>query len=330
MELTVLLGLVCKKQFEKFWEKELKAETRECWEYVLENIREPGINCIFGIEFSRIYWLDSEWVEQNLDSILSDELWDETWGTYVSWGRPSPQCFKVLVERGGYCRAVELLGSGYKYKYEFQKKPERGLVEHLMIGYFNGWIDYEHEVLQEFFEKVPADLRAKAARFLTTGFKGTKEGDDEKYRQEVAERMREYWRRRLAVMDKEEAIGFMKWVSDSVLSGKETLEFVEKTLNISGGKLSKHENIKAFVEGVCKFGKEGNELLALRCFKKAAADENMHMTWSRIQEPLVNFLVAMVDMPEDVRSAAIEVADAYGRYNPDKFHGVWTKLNKKD
>ena len=130
--------------------------------------------------------------------------------------------------------------------------------------------------------------------------------------------------------DEEEVVGFMKWVSDSVLNGKETLEFLEETLKISGGKMSKRGDPKGFVEGVCKFGKEGNELLALRCFKEAAADENMHMTWSGIQEPLVDFLEGMVDMPKEVRSAAIEVADAYGRYNTDKFHGVWEKLNEKN
>ena len=52
----------------------------------------------------------------------------------------------------------------------------------------------------------------------------------------------------------------------------------------------------------------------------------MHMMWSRIHEPLVKFLLEMVDMPENVRKAAIEVADACGRYNRDKYYKVWTKL----
>lgn len=327
MELSVSLGVVCKKYFSELHESYLKEEIQECYEKVLK-IKEPGVNCTFGSDFARIYWTDPKWVKENLGNIFSNDLWDETWGTYVSWGRPSPKCFELLIQEQQYLEAVKRIGKPNKFK--FGKEPDKGLIEHLMIGYFNGWIDYEHEVLQKFFEKAPADLRAKAARFMTTGFKGTKEGEDEKYRQEVAERMREYWRKRLATMDKEEAIGFMKWVSDSVLDGKETLEFVEKTLNISGGELSKHGDPKGFVEGVCKFGKEGNELLALRCFKKAAADENMHTTWSGIQEPLVNFLEAMVDMSQEVRSAAIEVADAYGRYNPDKFRGVWAKLNEKN
>jgi hypothetical protein len=42
-----------------------------------------------------------------------------------------------------------------------------------------------------------------------------------------------------------------------------------------------------------------------------------------IQEPLVKFLE---ELPEGVRSEGREVADVYGRYNPDKFRGVWDKL----
>lgn len=53
--------------------------------------------------------------------------------------------------------------------------------------------------------------------------------------------------------------------------------------------------------------------------KKAAADENMHTRWSGIQDQLVKFLE---DLPEDVRGLGREVADLYGRCNPDKFRGV--------
>ena len=327
IELSVLLGIVCKKYFEKLYKEWFRDRVRKCYETVLSKIKEPGVNCRFGSDFARIYWTDTEWVKKNFGNIFSNDLWDETWGTYVSWGRPSPECFELLIKEQQYLKAVKKIGKPSKF--QFSKEPDEGLVEHLMIGYFNEWIDYDHEVMQKFFEKAPAGLRAKAARFLATGFKDVNEkGGDEK--KEVAARMKRYWESRLTMMDNEEATGFIKWVSDSVLSAKETLEFVEKTLTVSGGKLSKHENVKAFVEGVCKFGKERNELLALRCFKKAAADESMHMTWSGIQDPLVNFLEAMVDMPGDVRSVAIEVADAYGRYNPDKFREVWAKLSEKN
>jgi hypothetical protein len=80
-----------------------------------------------------------------------------------------------------------------------------------------------------------------------------------------------------------------------------------------------------FVEGVSKLGK-GNELLALGCLKKAAADENMHMPWAAIQDSLVKFLEPMVESPENIQSEAREVVDLYGRYNPEKFRCLWEKL----
>jgi hypothetical protein len=330
LELTVLLGVACKNKFPEYWEKELKTEMRKCWEYVLKNIREPGINCIFGIEFSRIHWLDTEWIEKNLDLIFNDELWDEVWGTYTSWGRPSPNGFKLLVGKGKYERAIDMLGAKNTFKYG--KDPENGLVEHLMIGYFNGWVDLESDILKQFFKKASAELRGEAARFLTTGFKSVKE--EGKPYDEIAERMRAYWKERLAALkgkpkeNEKEAIGLTGWVEDSVLPAKETLELLEQSLKLSGGKVGEMRNARNFIEGINKFGK-GNELLTLQCLKKAAADENMHYPWSRIEEPLVSFLETIVDLSEEVRNVGKEVVDLYGRYNPDKFRGVWEKLNVK-
>jgi hypothetical protein len=33
------------------------------------------------------------------------------------------------------------------------------------------------------------------------------------------------------------------------------------------------------------------------------------------------------DLPENMWSEGKEVADLYGRYNPEKFRGVWEKFN---
>ncbi|HUV40979.1 MAG TPA: hypothetical protein VMW23_04235, partial [Sedimentisphaerales bacterium] len=333
MELTVSFGIICKTKLTGFYESFVRDKMRECWNFVADTIRQPGVNCAFGLNFARICWLDEEWVQTGAANIFRPELWDETWGTYVSWGRPSARCFRILIEQGMYGQAVELLGRGYEYGYPYRKKPDEGLVEHLMIGFFNGWIEFEHAVLNRFFENATAELRGKAAKFLTTGFKAVNEqGGTEK--ENVAVRMREYWNKRVAAIkdnaekDEKEAMELTGWVADSVLPAKETLGLLDESLNLSGGKIGRMGDARDFAKGVCRLG-EGNELLALRCLKKAAVDENMHMTWARIQEPLVDFLGAMVDMPEDVRSAAIEVADAYGRYNPDKFRGVWEKLDKR-
>jgi hypothetical protein len=42
---------------------------------------------------------------------------------------------------------------------------------------------------------------------------------------------------------------------------------------------------------------------------------------------IIEFRVRFFDtLPKDVRGIGREVADLYGRYNPDKFREVWEKL----
>jgi hypothetical protein len=331
MELSVSLGVVCKKRFQELYEGWLRDRVRKCHETVLKGIDTPGVKYVFGLDFTRMYWADSLWVEMNMEIIFSADNWDEVWGTYVSWGRPSLQCFEFLLREGQYLKAVNNIGK--KNEFRFRKELEVGLIEHLMIGYFNGWIEYGHQVLQEFFDKAPAELRAEAARFMTTGFKGTKEGDDEKYRQDVSERMREYWRIRIEAIKErqeiggEEAVELTGWVCDSVLPAKETLELLVQSLELSGGKVGKGGDARDFVKGVTKMG-EGNEILALQCLLLASGDKEMHMPWSRIQKPLVSFFEKMVDMPQEIQRVVVKVADVYGRYNPADFRDIWEKLSK--
>jgi len=326
---VVLLGIECKNKFATVFDSFLKKEIEPIYAFVTKEVKRSEVNCTLGYRFASIYWLDKEWVESNTDIIFDDEMWNAVWGTYVTWGRPSPECFKFLVEKGIYDRAVQKIGEKNR-KYKFGKEPDKGLVEHLMIGYFNGWVNLESDVLKQFFKKASAELRGKAARFLTTGFKSVKE--EEKPYDEITERMRTYWKGRIvAIKDKpkeneKEAVAFTGWVEDSVLPAKETLELLEQSLSLSGGKIGEMRDAKSFVEGIIELGK-GNELLALRCLRKAAADKSMHTPWERIQEPLVKFLEGIDELPENVRSAGREVADLYGRYEPDKFRGVWEKLN---
>ena len=326
----VLLAIVCKKKYAPIFESLLEKEIEQIYTFIAKKVKRSEVNCTLGYRFASIYWLNKEWVELNFEQIFDDKIWDAVWGTYVSWGRPSPQCFRFLVDKGIYGRAVERIGE--KNRYKFDKEPEKGLVEHLMIGYFNGWITLEDSVLIEFFKKAPAELQGEAAGFLTTGFKSVNEEDKTEEKEKVAERIKEYWNKRLEAIkergetDSEEARELTGWVCDSLLPAKETLDLLAQSLGLSGGKVGKMRGARDFVEGVTKLGK-GNEMLALQCLMLASGDKEMNMPWSSIQEPLVNFLEKMVDMPKEVRSVAIEVADAYGRYNSDKFSAVWEKLN---
>ena len=75
--------------------------------------------------------------------------------------------------KGIYEHAIERLGTPNKY--EFRKDPEEGFVEHLMIAFFNEWLDLGDAMLDKFFLKASAELRGHAARLLTTSFKPERE-----------------------------------------------------------------------------------------------------------------------------------------------------------
>ncbi len=130
-----------------------------------------------------------------------------------------------------------------------------------------------------------------------------------------------------------EAVEFTGWVEDSLLESNETLELLEKTLDLSGGKFGQMRDVREFIGRICELG-NGNELIALRCLKKATADENMRVPWARYEEKLIEFLEQISALPndyenvEDILNEAVEVADLYGRLQPDKFREIWEKLNK--
>lgn len=333
-ELAVRFGIILKNEDGAAYEKDWSQKIVEILTYVLEEVAIEKVVCVFGVWLPQLYWLEEEWVRVNLDKIFEDKKWDAVWGSYVSWGRRYKKIFELLAERGKYGQAVEKIGSTKRYRHS--KDPEESLVEHLMIAFFNGWIELGEPLLERFFTQASAKLRGHAARFLTTGFKTVnEEGGPEK--EKVATRMKEYWNKRLAAIEKnwqeniEETVEFAGWVKDSLLEAKETLELLERTLKLTGGKVGRMRDAQEFVEGVCELGK-GNELIALRCLKKAAADENMRTDWVIYEDRLVQFLGQIADLPGDyndagnIRTKAIEVVDSYGRLHPNKFREVWEKL----
>jgi len=97
---------------------------------------------------------------------------------------------------------------------------------------------------------------------------------------------------------------------------------------LSGGRLGKLRDTRDFIDAVCELGK-GNKLVALRCLKKAATEEEMRMPWALSDDRLSEFLESLVELGEDVRAEAVNVADAYGRLHPDKFRQVWNKLREQ-
>jgi len=335
LDQVVSLGIVCKRDHPEFYKEKLKEGVCELFEYVIDEVRRPEVNCTFGIDFARLTWLDKEWICDHTDAIFAGDMWGAVWGTYVSWGRPSRQAFDLLYERGKYRQAVETIGEESPWK--FGKKVEKGLSDHLMIALFNGWLDIDPDgLLNAFLDRAPAKLRGHAADFLTSGFAALKERPDT----EVSERLRKYWEQRLASMEKdpqghkEEAFQFLYWPKDSPLEARETLALLERTLDITGGQMGPDHFPRAFFEGIRDMA-PGNELIALRCLKRVMGEERMRRYISLYEkhiDALFQHVLGLADEYADVdkiRQEAMQLADSLGRLHVYQFRPVYEKLSKK-
>ncbi len=335
LEQVVLLGAAYKKRHGKLFDDRLKAQTEKLFEYAITDVRCPEVLCTFGLDFPTLGWLDEKWLRSHTDAIFAEDMWDAVWGTYVSWGRPSPGAFALLYERGQYRKAVDDIGKSSPWR--FDKEPEEGLSEHLMIALYNGWLDQDPKgLLPAFLEKAPAALRGHAAEFLTTGFEELKERPDAN----VSERLKQYWEQRLNAMEKdrqankEEAVQFLYWAKNSPFAPDETLGLLRSTLDVTEGEMPADHFPTGFFEGVSEAA-VGNELAALECLNKVMADRRMESHISLIKQWIDGVFNGIVKLRDDhpkvreIRQAAMLLADAFGRMHVYDFRPAYQALDEK-
>ncbi len=340
-QLSIRLGVICKNRDVKHYESWMANRLKKVLEYILEDVELAKVRCVFGLWFPQIYWLEEKWVEGNLDRIFNEKdnkLWDCVWGTYISWGRTSRPAFDLLADRRKYDFAINRFGKECMFKY--REDPEKGVVEHLMIALFSGWIEFEHEVLKLFFEKAPAKLRGYAAGFFTTGFKPVKEKEEKDEKEKITQRARQYWKARIEEIAKapednlEEAVEFAGWVNDSLLPPKETFELLKETLDLTGGKIGERKNAVDFVKGICEIG-EGNELAALECLNWATNEPKMGVYFSLYRNELTKFMERVANLENDykdvgeIRREAMQLADTYGRMRIYDFKDIYERLSER-
>lgn len=339
-ELILKLGLESKNEDEKSYQEKHSGRIREILSYVCGKVRDENIRCGFGVWLPQLHWMEREWVEANLDEILDEKdakMWNAVWGSYVSWARPYPDLFKLAKKRGKYGHAVERLGITMKYAYA--KNPEEGLMEHLLVALFNGWIELKDVLIQQFYEKAPAKLRGKAARFLSTGFEPIKK-TDEKERNKVGTLAKKYWQMRLDAIraapqeSEAEAAEFVRWAKDSPIEPGETFKLLSMTLEVTGGEVDVPSGAWDFVRGVCELG-EGYELEALQCLNNAMVSKWMVTDFGLYEKSLTDFLERIIRLPDNyknveaIRREAMKLADEYGRRHIYRYKWVYEELSKK-
>lgn len=328
------LGIICKSDYLEKYIGGFRENVRRVFNRVLDDMRTSWTLCTFGSDLARIYWLDPEWVEKRIDDILSGNLWDVVWKSYLVWGRPSHKLFVFLVEKGVYAKAIGRIGTGGEKKKG--KDVDEELAKHVVIAFFNGWLGAdEHRIMEQFLEKASDGLRGHAARFCTTGFESLKE--EVEANSETIGRLKAYWESRLDAMAKgpvehlQEAMAFAHWVVDSPFEAEETLGLVDRTLEITGGQLDRERDIYDFINSVCDLA-EGCEVRAIECIRKVIRNENVALHFSFYEEKLTTLLTRIVtqEVSREVVQASIRLINDLGRLHVYKYREMLETLKEKD
>lgn len=335
-ELVIRFGLIHKNDDIENYNEAWSIKIKSVLTYMVDKVETPKTTCVFGAWFPQLHWLEEEWICDNLEIILgneNDNMWNVVWGLYITRSRPFKKVFEFLVEQGKYKRAIEKIGSTIKYRHS--KDPEEGLVEHLMIAFFNGWIELDDDLLKQFFNKAPVELRGQAAEFLTTGFETLIEKPDKK----TSERLKRYWKMRLLEISKkpseniEEAVEFTGWINNTPLEKKETFDLLYKTLELTDGKLGEGRSNYDFMEGIYETAQDC-KLVVLQCLNKAMNDERMARDLFHHEEKAKELMESVVKLPDEypdvqeIRREAIKLIDAYGRRHVHQLRSFYEKLSK--
>ncbi len=334
--MVVRFGLFFKNQYKEDYCTNWSEKIKHSIEDVIEKDQRRWVRCVLGVNFPQIHWLEETLAESKVDKIFdvsNEETWRDVWGQYLSWSRAYKNIFEFLRGKGKYADAIDKIGM-YGQARSFAKEADEGLVQHLMIAYFNSWIEWSDPLLEKFFTKAPVELRAKAASFLRRGFKPTLEKKSEEPTdfEKKAERIRVYWKERIKEIepenDLEETKRLIGWVEDSLLEPTETLELTLKTLKLTDGKISQHRGEEFFVKAACKLGIK-NELLALKCINKMMAGKPEWLHFSFYQEDLKKFLDRVIELAKKdskIKDEAIELINAYGRRNIKDLRRYYDRL----
>jgi len=305
---SLSLGIVCKRDYSEKYTRDFREKVRRVFDRVLDDIRTSWTVCTFGSDLARFYWLDPEWVEERIEDILCDDLWDVVWKTYLIWGRPSEKVFAFLAARGIYGKAIGRIGIGAEKK--GRKDADEALATHMVIAYFNGWLaPGDQRIMEQFIEKASDGLRGHATRFFTTGFKSLKEEGETN--RETVERLRAYWESRLEAMSErpkehlQEGMAFACWAVDTPFEAKETLELASRTLEITGGKFDRNRDIYSLINSVCDLA-EGYEVQAIECIREVIRNESVAIHFTFYEKKLTALLTRIV--AEEVRKEAVHAS----------------------
>lgn len=152
----------------------------------------PHVHAVYGWRFCQLHWLDADWAASHVEAIFPMEGarskvgWG-AWTTYLAANRAYDRVFELL--RTWYRFAVDDLAN-YSQTVDSPHNTMRRLAEHVMVLYARGRDALEdgQSLINRFFAKAPADLRAYMIRSIALSVEG-----DEEVPAEVFNRFMRLW-----------------------------------------------------------------------------------------------------------------------------------------
>lgn len=127
-----------------------------------------GIRALYGERLGNLAWLDITWVEEHVKDIFPDDpekqkYFDAAWETFITFNNAYDNLMPLLTQQ--YQRAVKEIGNHTDGKHH-PENPEQNLAQHLILFYCRGKIPLEKDLMKDFYDVAPMELRAEVVDFI--------------------------------------------------------------------------------------------------------------------------------------------------------------------
>src|SRR6185369_146879 len=213
MEAVIQYALWVRSSFEKSNEKDQllaqgfggMSQVREVLDFHLNPENDPSlsIRAVYGQRTPWLQLLDEKWARENTSKIFArdnGEFWHAAWDTYIAFTPPYDKVFEWLASE--YLFAIEQIDA-HDHGWGTPEGPDNSLAQHLMSFYWRGKLDLQDKILQAFYRRASAKLRAHALNFVGRSLRNT-EGP---MPSTVAARLKKLWTERLKAVDQQPEIG---------------------------------------------------------------------------------------------------------------------------
>jgi hypothetical protein len=211
-----------------------------------------AIRSVYGRRLPWLHELDASWTKENLSKIFPPErhlryLRECAWTTYVVYCDVYNKMLNLLASE--YDFAVAQIGQ-YINKSHLDHPDDR-LAEHLMILYWRGEIDLDHDLIRHFFEKAPDKLRGHALEFIGRSLR-----DGNEVPSRIIERLEALWDTRLNVARRsrdvspfvEEMAHFGWWFASKKFPNDWAMSQLQEALKISKKSAPDHLVVERLAE----------------------------------------------------------------------------------